>query len=106
MYEDLVLSDVLLGDCNVLGIDSESDAIQRMTDTVFNNSDDESLLPELKPEFLDFVTQGTNKVNGGSRNSLGWGWVAGSPTPKMGGANLSFYHFSKYFFLCCCDLSD
>ena len=73
MYEDLVLSDVLLGDCNVLGIDSESDAIQRMTDTVFNNSDDESLLPELKPEFLDFVTQGTNNINGGSRISRGGG---------------------------------
>ena len=57
VYEDLVLSDVLLSDCKMLGIDSESDAIQRMTDTVFNNSDDESL-PELKSEFLDFVTQG------------------------------------------------
>ena len=57
VYEDLVLSDVLLSDCKMFSIDSESDAIQRMTDTVFNNSDDESL-PELKPEFLDFVTQG------------------------------------------------
>ena len=75
VYEDLVLSDVLLGDCNVLGINSEGDAIQRMTDTVFNNSDDESLLPELKPEFLDFVTQGTNNrsINGGSRISREWG---------------------------------
>ena len=83
---DLVLSDVLLGDCNVLGIDSESDAIQRMTDTVFNNSDDESLLPELKPEFLDFVTQGTNNINGGSRISRG----VGGHQPQILGART--YH--------------
>ena len=95
MYEDLVLSDVLLGDCNVLGIDSESNAIQRMTDTVFNNSDDESLLPELKPEFLDFVTQGTNNrsINGGSRISREWGVT----NPKYGGREPIILSFAQIF---------